>query len=1034
MYRPHVLTLLGALLGTVVILAAACGRQPEANGRLVTSFGSASRLVRVAAAAQESLLATPPPVTPGAGEVRRYFHYSSALRDPGRREGARAAFFDEWALAPAQIFFVELGVVYARWLGRQDDRAALLNAAAGPDTATAFHQFVKARLDWSTRPDADETFRRAAQLAGDGNPLLRIWSSMRAARITGDRGQVDDAMRQFAALVVPAWSDGGPILAGALWMEISRVSRKDGRLDDALAAAAMAEACAKAAGSGYLRTRARLSLGRAQLQRGRIATAVDTFAACYEAAADSGYTRLRAQATALAAMAANASGDLERTTAEIHRLLQIATAGADTSGMVRAAVTLADCLRRDGDFTGAERWLDRADLINANQPLADLSRFIREQRAKLLNQTGQYAAAESLRTVIARDANLAEDHDHVLQQQINLVRQGVEIDRPDQAYRALARARELAAQYIPRSLTFDMRLHLSLAAAQLYARQGEYSLADAELQEASRRVVATNLRANWFVAETQGQVAEQAGDFTSASRAFRRCAALADTIGEPDLIRRSRVHLSAALLSVGSYAAAESLVVTDFHAPGYWSRLTARLVAAMARAGRGDHKAALRAFAAADTALGADPPADLAARLALERGRSLAALGRSRAAYAQFADARRFLDVPAATATTELGQSFNRDIRYEVAEALLGVLYEHANLSGNGDVVTASRQIAAWSRDTTPIAATGPRLEFFVGAERAFAWATAGSGDVFHWQELAATDKLAAWANAVTTDLAYPGREVDLTTIAQLGTALLHPLVGRWPEGSPLEIAPDRRFTALPWAALPWPETNRPILERGPLTLAVGAPRPREAGSGTGLLAIGVNDLTGTPATRLAQAEAEVRAIASCWQGGQVDLRVGAEGSLAGLLPDGLVGYRAIHFSSHAQVYEGAAGHATIHVAGDHGLPLTVGQIVSAATDAELVYLSNCDGARRYRSAGRGILSFAEAFLTAGADGVVASSERVDDDASRVLAESFYRHWLSGREKAAALRTALMELKEQKPRWAHPFYWAFTNLYTRPSS
>jgi tetratricopeptide (TPR) repeat protein len=1025
---------MGAGIGAALLLLAACGRHPEPAAHRTASLAAASPLVQTAVATQESLLVATLPAAPGAHDVLRYFHYSSALRDPERREAAQESFFAEWAAAPDQIFFVELGVVYARWLGRHDERAALLTAAAGPDTNAAMYHFVKGRLGWSTQPDADEAFRGAADRAAGSEPLLAAWSLMRAARIAGDRGEIEGALGRFRDLLVPAWTAGGPILTGALWMEISRLARKDGRLDDALVAAAMAEACATTVGNGYLRTRARLSLGRAHLQRGRFAAAVDTFAACYAVAADSGYTLLRAQASGLAAMAANASGDLDRATREVQRVFQIATAGADTNGMVRAAVSLADCLRRDGDFDGAEHWLARSDTLNAAHTQGDLSRFIREQRAKLLNQTGRYAAAESLRVVIAKAANRAEDHDHVLQQQINLVRQGVEIDRPDQAYRALARAQELAAQYIPRSLTFDMRLHLSLAAAQLYARQGEYRLADTELHRAAERVVPTNLRANWFVADTAGQVAQEAGDIATASQAYRRCAALADTIGEPDLIRRSRVHLSAALLSDGRFAAAESLVAADIHAPGYWSRLNARLVSAMARAGVGDHAAALAEFASADTVLGTDPPADLAARLALETGRSLAALDRARAAFAQFTDARRFLDAPSAAAATELGQSFNRDIRYEVAEAILGLLREHPELAAGTDAVTVSRQIAAWSRHTTPLAATGPRLEFFIGPRRAFAWATAGSASPFHWAELIATSELVALTGAVTTDLAYPGRELDAQVIERLSAALLQPLVGRWPHGASLEIAPDRWLTALPWAALPWPETGVAILDRGPLVLTVGMPRPRVPHRGSGLLAIGVNDLTDTQAARLAQAEAEVQAIAAAWQGGPVELRVGAEGSLAGLLPDGLAGYRAIHFSSHAQVYEGAAGHATIHVAGDQGLPLTVGQIMSATTDAELVYLSNCDGARRHRSAGRGVLSFADAFLAAGAEGVIATSVRVDDDASRVLAEGFYRHWLSGMERAAALRAALLELKERKPRWSHPFYWAFTNFYTRPSA
>ena len=1035
MSRPRIITLLLALLGVGVLLAAGCGRRDDSGPRVSAVVTANSPAVRAAVATQESLLAAPLPAAPHAREVRRYYHYSNLLHDPERRAAARDAFFLEWAAAPECAFLVEVGVIHGSRLGRRAESAALLEAAAGTDTSAAIFHFVQGRRDWGRRSGAGASFRRAADLAEDRDPLLAAWSHNRAARLDAAAGQIDAAYARLTRSLCPAWSAGGPVLSSALWRTISRIARSAGRLDDALAAAIMAEACAVAAGDGDQWTRSRLAIGRTHLQRGRYAAAADTFAACYTMAVDSGYVSLRTSATGLMAMVAQATGDLDREKAELRRLLKITRASADTNGMVRAAVALASGLRRAGDLSGARALIDWSDTVNTAWSAGDLTRTVRAQRAILLDQTGRYAAAESLWTLAVQDVESVPDRAQTIQLEINLIRQGLETNRPDLAYRALARARELDPEGLPRSQTFDTALHLMLAAAQLHARQGEYLLADAQMRRAEERSATANLQTAWFVSDTRGKVAREAGDGVTARRAIRRCVALADTLGEPDLMRRSRVRLGVALLADGRYAEAESLVSADRDAPEYWTRLNARLVTAMALAGGGDHGAALVAFAAADTVLGTDAPADLAVRLGLERGRSLAAVGRHHEAHDMFQAMRRTLDDPAAAATTELGQSFNRHIRREVAEALLGLLHDYPRNAGPPGAPAASREVAAWARRSTPTRTSGPRVEFFVGAARAFVWVTRGGGEAYHWEELPSPGELAELTEAVTTDLAYPGREVDVGATSRLGEALLGSLADRWPAETTLEIAPDGCLAAVPWAALPWPATGQPALQHGPLVITVGAlAETRTAPVGNGLLAVGVDSGAVDGAPRLGQAEAEARAVAGAWQGGPVDLRVGAAGSLAGLLAGGLKGYRAIHISSHARVYEGADGHSAIHVAGDGALPLTIGQIVASHTDAELIYLSSCEGARRHRSAGRGVLSFADAFLAAGAGGVVATSVLVDDDAGRALAEAYYHHWLGGKERAAALRAALLELKELDPRWGHPFYWAFTNLYTRPTA
>ena len=70
-----------------------------------------------------------------------------------------------------------------------------------------------------------------------------------------------------------------------------------------------------------------------------------------------------------------------------------------------------------------------------------------------------------------------------------------------------------------------------------------------------------------------------------------------------------------------------------------------------------------------------------------------------------------------------------------------------------------------------------------------------------------------------------------------------------------------------------------------------------------------------------------------------------------------------------------------------------------------------------------------EAFLGAGADQVVASSVLMDDAAAIELATRFYERGMANKERAAALRSALLALRDADPLWRHPYYWAFINIY-----
>lgn len=88
----------------------------------------------------------------------------------------------------------------------------------------------------------------------------------------------------------------------------------------------------------------------------------------------------------------------------------------------------------------------------------------------------------------------------------------------------------------------------------------------------------------------------------------------------------------------------------------------------------------------------------------------------------------------------------------------------------------------------------------------------------------------------------------------------------------------------------------------------------------------------------------------------------------------------------------------------------------------ELVTLSACETGKGHTAwAGQGVYGLRRSFIVAGAETLVTSLWRVDDQATSELMAGYYRNLLLGQGRAAALETAALGLRQKKP---HPYYWA----------
>lgn len=101
---------------------------------------------------------------------------------------------------------------------------------------------------------------------------------------------------------------------------------------------------------------------------------------------------------------------------------------------------------------------------------------------------------------------------------------------------------------------------------------------------------------------------------------------------------------------------------------------------------------------------------------------------------------------------------------------------------------------------------------------------------------------------------------------------------------------------------------------------------------------------------------------------------------------------------------------------------LTASEVATMTTNSPLVILSACETGRGESKVGEGVYGLQSAFLLAGADALLMSLFKVDDDATQELMRIFYQKWKKTGDKRIAIREAKRELR-QNPKYADPIYW-----------
>ena len=139
-----------------------------------------------------------------------------------------------------------------------------------------------------------------------------------------------------------------------------------------------------------------------------------------------------------------------------------------------------------------------------------------------------------------------------------------------------------------------------------------------------------------------------------------------------------------------------------------------------------------------------------------------------------------------------------------------------------------------------------------------------------------------------------------------------------------------------------------------------------------------------------------------------------------------LKNYEIIHFATHGFIDEKVPLRSSLLLAldedpGEDGF-FQVREIYNTTLNANMVVLSACQTGKGKLERGEGIMGLARAFLYAGAESVVASLWSINDKATSVFMQGFYKGLSQGKSKEEALQDAKLDMIESK--YKHPYYWA----------
>lgn len=386
-------------------------------------------------------------------------------------------------------------------------------------------------------------------------------------------------------------------------------------------------------------------------------------------------------------------------------------------------------------------------------------------------------------------------------------------------------------------------------------------------------------------------------------------------------------------------------------------------------------------------------------------------------------------------------------------------------------------------------------LEFGLGLDKSFLWVVTKSGlktlefpPSSDLQKIATQAYLALLARTEIIKFETPEKRTARLTEAdkqftesskKLSDMFFGPIAADI-NGKRLIIVAEGPLLYLPFAALPFPGTNQPLVTQCEIsqlpsistlaairadaanrpaptkTLAVladpvfsssdervkGAPKaaPETVASDARL---SLTDIDGPdrswPPQRLPFTRKEAEIISALISPDQRRVLVDFTANRQAILSEDLGQYRFVHLATHglANDRQPDLSGMVFSLVDPAGQPtdgfLHAYEVYNLKLPVDMVVLSGCRTGLGQEIRGEGLLGLTQAFLYAGASRVLVSLWDVQDQSTSILMADIYRGMLGPKKlrPSAALRQAQLKMMKN-PRWASPFYWAAFTIQGEP--
>lgn len=418
----------------------------------------------------------------------------------------------------------------------------------------------------------------------------------------------------------------------------------------------------------------------------------------------------------------------------------------------------------------------------------------------------------------------------------------------------------------------------------------------------------------------------------------------------------------------------------------------------------------------------------------LGRGRLLRRLGRDGEAEHALRDGLEITLAQSASLTSTVARADLRTARWDLLRSLAGILLDR------GEPWEAYRLVEQLRDETTRARGSAGRpgaghgglsISYVDVGDHVQAWAVHADGR---------TDFVTAPAADLERvverlrDALARGAAIEADAM-ELFDRLLAPVRLRLVDGQPLVICADGPLARLPFAVLQDRATRRRVYEVAPVlmspTCLASAEPARRAARDRVLVAGDPAPASSSGRTRLPRARAEASEVAALYRDAEIVL--GPQATKAALL-EALPAARLFHFAGHAVAHPTRPALSHLVVApseADANGVLFASDISGLRLHTDLVVLAACDTAAGAPRHGAGVLGLADAFLSAGADRVVATQWPVPDGDAATFFVELHRRLLLASTAEDALR--------QTQQWAaargmSPAMWAAPIAVGRPQA